>query len=72
MTAGGPGGYPLGNTRMPPDEAGPRNNPTANKEYPKEFREKVVKYLTRDGNRLIRIGEFLNNPNGGGEIYLLI
>jgi hypothetical protein len=46
-----------------------RNNPTKNTEYSREFREKVIKYLTRDGNRLIRIGEFLN-PGGG--IYVLV
>ena len=48
-----------------------RNNPRENNEYPKEFREKVVKYLRRDGNRLIRIGQFLN-PDPDGEIYVLL
>ena len=57
---------------MKPKAKRTRNNPRENQEYTKEFRRQVVKYLTRDGNKLIRIGEFLNNPNDGGEIYLII
>ena len=48
-----------------------RNNPRENNEYSEEFREKVVEYLTRDGNRLIRIGQFLS-PDPSGEIYVLV
>jgi hypothetical protein len=48
-----------------------RNNPTENKEYSEDFREQVVQYLTREGNRLIRIGQFLG-PDPGGEIYVLV